>query len=116
MNVNQKIETALDSLVAGKIWPQTCPEPNCPDKYIVYNPELEEPGCYADDEDMDWLHHMQVHLYVRGNYLALRKQIRSRLRKAGFILTDITTLYEKESGFSHLIFSCTIEEEDEWQE
>lgn len=117
VNVNRKIEEILDNLVEGHIWPLVCPEAMNPDKYIVYNPELEEPGYYADDEDQEWLHNMQIHLYVRGNYLALRKKIRSLLRKNDFTISDIVTLYEKDTGFSHLIFSCTIEEEnEEWQE
>lgn len=112
MNVNQKIENALSEIAKGNIWPLRCPYDSQPDMYIVYNPELEEPGYYADDEDQEWTQHMQVHLYVKGNYVDLRKMIRKCLRKAGFTVTGIETPYEKDSRYFHLCFECYIEEEE----
>lgn len=41
-----------------------------------------------------------------------RKTIRKLLRKAGFTVTDIDSIYEKETKYYHLCFSCYIEEED----
>jgi hypothetical protein len=112
MNVNQKIENALSEIAKGNIWPLCCPFDSQPDMYIVYNPELEEPGYYADDEDYEWTQYMQVHLYVKGNYIGLRKDIRQSLKSAGFIVTGIETFYEKDSRYYHLCFECYIEEEE----
>lgn len=109
MNVNQKIEAALNNIAVG-IWPLFCPEERPPDDYIVYNPEIEEGALYADDQDQEWMQHMQVHLFIKGNYLKKRNAIRKALREAEFIVTDITTLYEKDSGYNHLCFSCSTEE------
>lgn len=110
MNINQTIEEALKD-VTEDIWFLCCPREQPPDAYIVYNPELEEPGYYADDEDQDWIASMQIHLFAKGNYFAMKKEIIEKLRKAGFILMDIQSLYEKDSGFFHVIFSCWKEEE-----
>jgi hypothetical protein len=110
MNVNQIIENALSGFVDRNIWPLCCPDDSPPDCYIVYNPELDIPGYHADDMDWDWAQYMQIHLYTKGNYMALRSEIRKALRNAGFIMTGIETLYEKDTGYNHLCFECWIEE------
>lgn len=110
MNVNQLIEHALGT-VTDDIWPLCCPGDSQPEKYIVYNPELEKPGLHADDSDQDWIAYMQVHLYTKSNYIDDKKKIKKNLQSAGFTLTSIDTLYEKDSGYIHLCFSCYIEEE-----
>mgnify|MGYP005783269167 CR=1 FL=1 len=113
MNVNQKIETALEPLIGSAIWPLRCPSDLKPEKYIVYNPELEEPGYHADDEDQEWVHYMQIHLFEKGNYMQMRRDIRSALRNAGFEMMGIETMYEKDTGYHHLCFECWIEEDEE---
>lgn len=113
MNVNQKIETALSECVDGNIWPLSCPLEEQPDKWIVYNPEIEVPELFADDIDIEWTHYMQIHWFAKGqiNYLATREEIRKRLRTAEFIVTDIDHDYEEDTGITHIIFSCNIIEE-----
>lgn len=110
MSVNERIEAALDHVVAD-IWPLCCPEEHQPEDYIVYNPELEEAVVFADDEDREWLQHMQIHYFTKNNYTEKRKAIRKALREAGAIVSDITTMHEKDSGYHHLCFSCIFEEE-----
>lgn len=111
MSVNQKIESALNGITEN-IWPLCCPDEHSPDVYIVYNPEIEMPGYHADDTDMEWVQYMQIHLFVKGNYIGLRRKIRASLREADFTVTDIDTTYEKDTGYSHLCFGCYIEEEE----
>ena len=119
MNVNQKIETVLSDLVDDNIWPLSCPLEELPDEWIVYNPELEAPEDFGDDQDLEWVHYMQVHWFKKGdgkrpvNYTGIRKMVRKRLRDAGFLVSDITPLFEKETGITHLVFSCNIIEEDD---
>ncbi len=119
MNVNQKIETALSDLVENNIWPLSCPLEEPPDEWIVYNPELEAPGDFGDNEDLEWVHYMQVHWFQKGdgkraaNCVRVRKTIRTRLKEAGFSLSDIVTLFEKDTGITHLVFSCNIVEDEE---
>ena len=50
MSVNEKIEQAIGELFSGNVWPLKCPHDSAPDIYAIYNPEIEEPGYYADDE------------------------------------------------------------------
>lgn len=109
MNVNQKIEEALSPLIK-KIWPMYCPEDPKPDLYAVYNSELDEVGLFGDDQDEEWVHHMQVHLFTKKDYMEIRSQIRERLRAAGFTMTNIATFYESDTEYYHLCFECWIEE------
>lgn len=117
MNVNQKIESAVSALVRGNIWPLSCPLEVPPNEYIVYLPELEAPEDFGDNEDLEWTHYMQVHWFKKGksrkpeNYMRMRKEIRTALKKAGFCMSDIQYDYEKDTGYTHLVFSCSIEEE-----
>lgn len=122
MNVNQKIENALSELVDGNIWPLSCPQEELPDKYIVYLPEDETPTDFGDDNDLEWVHYMQIHWFGKGtskrpvNYTKPRKQIRNLLKENGFIVSDITPYFEKDTGYTHIVFSCSIEEDDPYGE
>lgn len=109
MTVNQIIEESLKGIV-DNIWPLCCPLGLKPESYIVYNTEIETPGLYADDGDEEWTSYLQVHLFTKENYTDIRKDIKDRLREAGFIITDIQTFYEEDTGYYHLCFSCYIEE------
>lgn len=109
MSVNQVIENTLCKIVPN-IWPLVCPEESAPDEYVVYNPEVDVPDDFGDNEAGTWILYMQVHFYTRKNYLKKRKEIRKALYLAGFSISDITTIYEKESRYYHLCFSCNIEE------
>lgn len=117
MNVNQKIENALNDLVDGNIWPLSCPMEELPEEYIVYNPELEQPEDFGDDTDLAWVQYMQIHWFKKGesrkpvNYIAKRREIRSRLKTAGFSLSGIQVLFEENTGYTHLCFLANIVEE-----
>lgn len=111
MNINQKIEETLGGITKN-IWPMCCPLQKPPEKYIVYNPEIEEPGYHADDLDCEWVQHMQIHLFTKKNYVNDRKAIKNLLKKAEFVMTGIETFYEKDTGYYHLCFECYTEEED----
>lgn len=130
MNVNQKIEEALSDLVNGNIWPLACPLESRPDEFIVYLPEDERPVEFGDDNDLVWVHYMEINWFKRDrsskkpvNYLATRKQIRQRLKEKGFSVTDIIPQFEGTrgengnlNGYTHLIILCNIEEEDPYGE
>lgn len=102
MNINQKIMTALSDLVAGNIWPLAKPVNEDPDTFIVYNPENEYLD-YGDDGDLEADMSMQIHWFSRGHadYVDARRQIRSALRDAGFLLEPSPYIeYEAEAGKS----------------
>lgn len=111
MNINLRIESALCD-VTQNIWPLCCPLEEKPEEYIVYNPELETPEMYADDEGDGWTQYMQVHLYTKYDYTEQRKKIRKNLNESGMVVTDIDTGYEKATKYYHLCFSCYAEEEE----
>lgn len=117
MNINQKIECALSDIVNKNIWPLSCPLETNPDEYIVYLPELETPSDFGDNKPIEWTHYMQVHWFKKGknkkpvNYIEKRKSIRSLLENSGLNVSDIDTYYEKDTGYTHLVFSCNAEEE-----
>lgn len=112
MSINEKIEGSLKN-ISEHIWPIKCPLEKQPEEYIVYNPELEEAGVFADNRDLEWNHYMQIHLFTKKNYIEKRKKLRNALRENEFMVTDITTLYEKDTGYYHLCFSCWTEETEE---
>lgn len=118
MNVNQKIEQALSEIVGGNIWPLSCPLENTPGEFIVYLPTEEHPEDFGDDRDLAWVHEMEVNWYKKGetkkpvSYIKTRKKIRAALKKAGFCVQSIVPLYEKDTGYTSLVFTCSdIEEE-----
>lgn len=118
MSVNEIIQQAMKDIVK-EVWPMVCPRAKPPTEYIVYNPEIDVPEDFGDDKTNAWVQHMQIHYFIRynidagcnGDYTENRKKIRKALSVAGFTITDITTLYEKDSGYNHLCFSCSIEED-----
>lgn len=114
MTVNQKIEQALSDIVNANIWPLVCPLETPPDTWITYLSELDAPEEFGDDRDLEWVHHMQVHWFKKGqvNYFSVRKAIRKALRDAGFTMENIIYTYEKDTKTTHLIFTCSITEED----
>lgn len=114
MSVNKIIEDALNEIVQ-EIWPMVCPRDKPPREYIVYNPEIDVPDDFGDNEPQSWVQHMQIHYFIaeNGDYTLRRKEIRKSLQKAGFTISEITTLHEKESGYNHVCVSCSIEEREE---
>lgn len=114
MSINARIENALAG-IAENIWPMACPGESPPEKYIVYNPELEAPEDFGDDTGQEWMNHMQIHYYAAGNanVLKTKKEIRERLEAAGFTVSGVQTFYEKDipGGYTHVCVECSAEEE-----
>lgn len=90
-------------------------------EYIVFNEEDERGTAHADDRPQAMSLWWQVHLFAPKayDYRSRKRQIRSLLMEAGFILGAVTTLYEQETETMHVVISCntmeTMEEERTWQ-
>ena len=111
VSVNGKNRTSDRRTIQRELWPLKCPHDSAPDIYAIYNPEIEEPGYYADDADEDWAQHMQNTCFYERELHRMRKEARKKLRENGFIITGIYTNYEKETGYNHLCIECYTEEE-----
>lgn len=56
--------------------------------YIVLTPLGERNEDIADDKDLTETEEMDVNLYYVGNYLAVKNQIKTLLKSAGFFISD----------------------------
>lgn len=121
MTVNEKIEAALSDLVDGNIWPLQCPLEVYPDEWITYQSELDAPEEFGDDQDLEWVHHMQIHWFAKGHvdYYPVRTAFRERLKTAGFTIdgftyafeTQTSATHETDSKNTHLVCTCSIIED-----
>ena len=112
MTVNKKIENALSNLVDGNIWPDAVPKENSTTEWITYVAP-KTPVEYGDDEDRSWVAMVNVHYVHKGrvNYLKTEKEIRSRLRKAGFSLLYSDGFYDDDLASSHVIINANVVED-----
>ena len=115
MNVNGLISNALKSL-GHPVYPDKYT--GTAETYIIFNYEDDRGEVFADDEPEIDKAYLQIHLFCPGNfnYMTLKKQIRSKLFRAGFSYPSITSLYEKDTDKNHIIFQCEIEGESETEE
>lgn len=109
MSINAKVEKALSGIVPN-IWLFICPDERPPDEYVTYNPAIDVPVEFGDNKDLVWTNYLQVHFFTKKNYIKKRSQIREALKKNGFLIDDLEIMYEKDSKFYHIVFSCNIEE------
>ena len=112
MEVNEQLQQIL-SRITENAWELVCPEEKPPEEYIVYNAELDTPEDFGDNRPGEWTNHVQVHLYTAGNYKKAKKEIRKTLQENGFAISGITRMHDRDSGYFHVCFSCSIQEERE---
>ncbi len=81
------------------------------EKHFVYNYVFDASGICADDDMIEAVADIQLHLYmpVSENFISLKNEIRHALIKQGFTSPEITQIIEKKTR--HIIFECEIEEE-----
>ena len=115
MNVNSLISTALQPLIPNPdITKPTVAfgtYKGASPTYINFNNVNDQELIYADDEPQIDVTSIQVHLFIPRtlNHMTLKKQIRSKLFKAGFTYPVVTTLEENDTDKFHIIFECEIE-------
>ena len=112
MEVNEKLFRVLGG-ITDHVWELVCPAERPPDEYIVYNSGLEVPEDFGDGKAQAWTNHIQVHLYTVENYKKIKKIIKETLETNGFTISEIERMYDKEGGYFHICFSCSIQEERE---
>jgi hypothetical protein len=84
--------------------------------YLTINRADDIGVVYADDEPQIDQVSMQIHLFTPLNYLTLKKQIRSKLFKAGFTYPQVQERYEEDTKTNHVVFECQIETSTESEE
>lgn len=81
-------------------------------EYIIYNEEAEESTNHGDNRPLNNIVWWQVHIFAPkdSEFRAYKNKTRTELLKAGYMVTDIVTLYEKETKTIHVVISCHIGE------
>lgn len=84
-------------------------------EYIVYNEEAEQLADYADDTPQEHVTWWQVHIFSpkAGDFRKYKESACKLLIDAGFTVTDMVTLYEKETKTIHVVMNCHIIEREE---
>lgn len=84
-------------------------------EYIVYNEEDERSSYHADDLPQGISMWWQVHLFApeSSDIRSRKRQVRNLLLKAGFLLGETDTIFEKGTKTIHVVISCNMEEEME---
>lgn len=112
MTVNEKIKNALEHFglpVTTDFFGGDAEE------YFTFNYADDRAADFGDDKPLHVVEYMQIHYFapLEKNYLSMKKQVRKALFGAGFtypVVTDATILSDK---IRHLVFECSIENEDE---
>lgn len=80
-----------------------------PDIYITFFEYNQNGATYADDDEQQTAHFIQVDLYSLGDYTEQIKQIKNLLKAVGFIRTMETEFYENDTSYYHRVlrFSFT---------
>lgn len=83
--------------------------------YIVYNEEAEQPTNYGDNVPQNEIAWWQVHIFSPkdNDFRMIKNKTKHALQEAGFTVTDIVTLYEKETKTIHVAISCHTGESEE---
>lgn len=107
MDVNALIISTLSSIgypVAFPVYNGTATT------YITFNYEDDRAIEYADDAPTIDAAFLQVHLFMPDtfDFMAVKKQIRAKLFKAGFTYPVVTSFYESDTKTNHIVFQCSI--------
>lgn len=83
--------------------------------YFVYNYTSDAGRLFADNEVIERVAGVQVHLYLpsQENFLKLKNEVRQVLWEEGFTFSDITVMLDENKSIRHIIFECEIEESEE---
>lgn len=115
MTVNEKIIQAL-SPFGLKVTPDFFG--GGAEEYFTFNYADDRASDFGDNEPIHVVAYMQIHYFcpVKKDHLKLKKEVRKALMEAGFtypVVIDATVSGDEER---HLVFECSIENEDELEE
>lgn len=105
MNVNQLIISALSDM-GLEVYPNFYSGDD--EEYITFSYLDERPEFWADDEPIYDGTYVRVSLRTRQNPQNYKKQIRKRLRAAGFTVTSTAELYEEDTNYVQVAVDAEI--------
>lgn len=77
------------------------------DTFIVFHLTVDNEGEYADDEPTTQEHQFRIDIFSKGNYMALVKQAKMRLKAAGFYGISVNAeFFEESTGFNRISLDC----------
>lgn len=112
MTANEKIIQALEPLglpVTADFYGGGAKE------YFTFNYADDRAGDFGDDRPLHVVAYMQIHYFapMEKDYLCIKKEARKALFEAGFTYPEVTDTTDLSEGTRHLVFECSIENEDE---
>ncbi len=88
--------------------------------YIVYYDDGDEPFFISDDEIAYIQHNLSFHIYTKGNYLKIVKELKKIMENHNYKwLGDDGDLYEPDTKYHHFIINfkkIKLRSENKWQE
>jgi hypothetical protein len=111
MSLNSIIITALKPLNVIVRFQDLLKEDGDPDTYITFFEYNQNGAVFADDEEQETAHFVQVDVLSKGNYLELVNQVKQFLKNAGLYRIMETEFYVNGTKFYHKVirFSYTTE-------
>ena len=100
MNLNQLIlETLKDVGASSNYMNYTGSEST----YVTFFEYDQGAGLEADDEEQNTVHYVQIDIYSRGNFLSIVKNVKRKMKQAGFKKNFETEMYEDDTKLFHKV-------------
>jgi hypothetical protein len=103
MSLNCIIQSALNTTGVLIRFQSLIKEDGKPDTYILFREYNQNGALFADNEEQETAHYIQLDLFSKGNYLALVKQVKQALKEVGFSRTFETEYYEDDTKYYHKV-------------
>ena len=86
------------------------------DAYVVYQQASVQETFSADDELEDYVDYYYFHIYSKGNYLGIVKEVKKLLKQNNFRWNPFMSssdMYEVDTGYYHKVLCFSIERFEE---
>lgn len=101
----------ISDLVNNKIYLLKVPD-NTEAPYIEYEIIDENGSLYAENEEIATTYRIQIDIFTKGSYTAIRKAVKEVMKENGFVKEFGGSLYEKDTKLFHYILRFNIESEE----
>ena len=101
----------ISDLVENKIYLLKAPD-NTVAPYIEYEVIDENGSLYAENEEIATTYRIQIDIFTKGSYTAIRKAVKEVMKENGFVKEFGGSLYEKDTKLFHYILRFNIESEE----